>query len=225
MEDLIPGLIVVAVTGLVIGLIFLLVNRSKRQRNQTLQTLASMNGWKFESVSERLCSGYRLYKGDWMIEALNETTDHSGDSSSTSSVASYTRWFSDTVHLDQGIVLIGPRQPEVNFGGVGDILIQAALRLMIGSEVENAAGIKQIELGSLELMKRFMVWTNRDEIAKKLLDLNVENNLLNWPAAQPLVVKFSPSGLEAKIQGKRLYKEAELYALVKLGNALLDSTR
>lgn len=223
MENLIPSLIVIGVTGLVVGLIFWLVHRNKITREQSMRDLASRNGWVYESVSEKFASGYRLRKGDWMIEALNETTDHSGDSSHSSSVVSVTRWFSDAAKLSDGIVLIGPRQPEVNLAGVGDFLMQAALRLMIGSDAEIAAGIKQEELGSLELMKRYMIWTNRVETAKRMVTAGLESVLINWPARLPVAVKYSPEGMEVKVPGFRLYKEAELYALVKLGNALLDS--
>jgi hypothetical protein len=72
-------------------------------------------------------------------------------------------------------------------------------------------------------MARYMVYTNREETAKKLLDQPLENALLVWPMKLPPVVKFSPAGIEIKVQGQRLYKEQELVALVKLGNSLLDS--
>jgi hypothetical protein len=223
MDNLIPGLIVVVVTGLVVGGIFWLAAHNKKKRDQALQNLASLNGWVYEAVTEKLSSGYRLHKGDWLIEGLNESTSHSSESSSSSSVSSYTRWFSSAARLPDGIVLIGPRQPDVNLAGMGDFLLQAALRLMIGSDADAAQGIQPVELGSLELMRRCMVWTNRAEVAKNLLDSQVETALLNFPGRLPLVVKFSQAGLEAKVQGVRLYKEQELYALVKLGGALLDA--
>jgi hypothetical protein len=127
------------------------------------------------------------------------------------------------VRMPDGIVLIGPHQPDVNFGGLGEMVKQVALRMMIGSEFDSAIGIERVELGSLELMARYMVWTNREEIAKKLVDQQAEDALRAWPLKLPPVVKFSPNGLEIKYQGQRLYKEQDLYALVKLGSTLLDS--
>ncbi len=223
MENLIPSLIVLAVVGVLVGLIFWLVSQNKKKQEAAMRSLASLNGWVYEPVNERAASGYRLRKGEWTIEALNVTTGQSSDNSATSNVSSNTRWFSEYTKMPEGIVMIGPRQPEVNLGGMGDILMQAALRLMIGSDAEQALGIHQIELGSLELMKRYMVWTNQDAAAEKLLNQIVESTLLNWPATIPVVVKYSTAGMEVKVQGRRLYKEQELYALVKLGNALLDS--
>lgn len=223
MEDLIPSLVVLAVTAVVVGLIFWLVAQNKKKREQAVQTLASLNGWIYEPVNERLLSGYRLRKGDWMIEALNESTGHSNDTSGSSSVTSFSRWFSSEAKLTDGIILIGPRQPEVNLAGMGDFLLQAALKLMIGSDADQAGGIQQVELGSLDLMNRYMVWTNRAEAAEKILDQGVEIALLNWPGSIPLVVKLSAAGLEVKVQGKRLYKEQEIHALMKIGSALLDS--
>ncbi|MRS03012.1 hypothetical protein EG832_07285 [bacterium] len=125
--------------------------------------------------------------------------------------------------MPEGIILIGPHQPEINFGGLGDVVKMVALRLMIGSEFDSAIGIERVELGSLELMAKYMVWTNREETAKRFLDDSLENALRAWPLKMPPLVKFSPAGLEIKVQGQRFYKEQDIYALVKLGSTALDS--
>jgi len=221
MSDLYSGLIVIVIVGVIIGLIFILVAAQKKKRVEALRTLASMNGWIYEPVEETLSSGWRLSKGEWMIEALNQTTKNTSENSTT--VTSQTLWTSKSARLADGIVLIGPHQPEINFGGMGEMMIQMALRLMIGSEADIAVGIQRVELGSLELMARYMVWTNREETAKKLVDDQLENALRAWPLKMPPVIKFSPKGLEIKVQGSRLAGEQDLLALVKLGNTLLDS--
>jgi len=223
MNDLTTGLIIVAITGLLVGMTFLLVFLNKKQRETALRSMASKNGWVFEIVNERNASGYRLRKTDWIFESLNQTSNSSSDNSNSTTVNSLTRWFSEVARMPDGIVLIGPHQPEINFGGLGEMVRQVALRVMIGSEFDSAVGIERVELGSLELMARYMVWTNREEIAKKLVDQQVENALRVWPLKLPPVVKFSPAGLEIKYQGPRLYKEQDITALVKLGNTLLDS--
>ncbi|PKN98749.1 MAG: hypothetical protein CVU42_11065 [Chloroflexi bacterium HGW-Chloroflexi-4] len=223
MNDLTSGLIVVVVTGVLIGVIFLLVASQKKRRAADLANLASKNGWRYEAVEEPLTSGWRLSKGEWVIEALNQTTKSASDNSNSSTVNSATRWFTSVVRMPDGMVIIGPHQPDINFGGLGEAVKMVALRLMIGNEFDDAIGIERVELGSLELMARYMVYTNREETAKKLLDQPLENALLVWPMKLPPVVKFSPAGIEIKVQGQRLYKEQELVALVKLGNSLLDS--
>lgn len=219
MTDLTISLIIVAITGLLVGLIFLLVFWNKKQRETALRTMAGKNGWVLEIVNEHKANGYRLRKAEWMIESLNQT---STDSNSTT-VNSLTRWFSEAVRMPDGMVLIGPHQPDIDFGGLGEMVRQVALRVMIGSEFDSAIGIERVELGSLELMARYMVWTNREEKAKKLVDHQVENALRAWPLKLPPVVKFSPAGLEIKYQGPRLFKEQDITALVKLGNTLLDA--
>jgi len=226
MNDILSSLIVVAVTGVVVILIFVLVARQKRQREASLKNMASMNGWTYEAVSEKNLKGYRFRKADWLIEGLTESSTNSSGSESTTTVTSSTRWFSKEARLVGGIVMIGPRQPELNLGGIGAMVMNAALHLMIGDEADIAKGIERVELGSLEVMNRYMVWTNQPETAKELLNMNVENALLNWPPKKvPPVVKYSPAGLEIKVQGSKLYQEDELYALVKLGNVLLDAAR
>lgn len=226
MDNIVSSLIVVAVTGVVVILIFWLVARQKKQREATLKNMASLNGWIYEPVNEPSIKGYRLRKGDWLVEGLNETTMTHSENTGSSNVTSMTRWFSKEARLTDGIILIGPRQPDINIGGVGDFLLQNALRLMIGEEAVTAKGIERVELGSLELMQRYMIWTNRVEAAKSLLTMNVENALLGWPAKKvPPVIKYSNAGMEIKVQGVRIYDEQELYALMKIGNMLLDAAR
>ena len=149
MNDIISSLIVVAVTGVVVILIFWLVARQKRQREAVLKNMASMNGWIYETVHEKDLKGYRLRKGDWLIEGLTESTNSSSGSSSTTTVSSMTRWFSKEARLVGGMVMIGPRQPDVNLGEIGSFVMNAALHLMIGNEADIARGIERVELGSL----------------------------------------------------------------------------
>ncbi len=221
MSDLTMGIIIVIATVLFVALIFILVAAQKRKRISALRGLASLNGWSFETVEDNNASGWRLRKGEWILEALNQSTKSSSENSTT--VNSTTRWFSDAMRMPDGIVLIGPHQPEINFGGLGEVVKMVALRLMVGSEFDSAIGIERVELGSLELMAKYMVWTNREERAKKFLDETLENALRAWPLKMPPLVKFSPAGLEIKIQGQRLFKEQDIYALIKLGSTALDS--
>lgn len=224
MDDIISSLIVIAVTAVVVGLIFWLVARKNRQREAALRQLASLNGWVYEPIKEQYRKGYRLSKGAWNIEAVNTTTSNSPENTGSSTVTSETRWFNNEARLSNGMLLIGPRQPEINLGNVSGFLMQAALQLMIGDEAQDAKGIESIELGSLELMKRYMVWTNQPETAKEFLNMHVESALLNWPPKKvPPVIKYSPRGLEVKVQGQRLSTAEDLTALVKLGNVLLDA--
>lgn len=224
MEDLLPGLIVLGVTLVGVAVIFWLVARNRHQREQRMQALASRQGWFYEKVSERKSSGYRFRKSEWTLSAVNESTTEGSDTT-TSSVASHTVWQSSSVRMPQGIVLIGPRQPAINLGGLNAVLMQTMLQLMIGKDAEDAKDIHEITLGSLALNDRFMVYTNQDEIVKKLIDERVDAALVAFPGKLPLVARFSPSGLEVKVMGHRLDKEADLLALVKLGNALLESAR
>ena len=157
MDDIVSSLIVVAITGVVVILIFWLVARQKKQREATLKNMASMNGWIYESVNEPSVKGYRLRKGDWLIEGLNEATMTHTENTGSSNVTSMTRWFSKEIRLTDGIILIGPRQPEINLGAMGDFVMNVALQKLLGDEAQNAKGIERVELGSLELMQRYMI--------------------------------------------------------------------
>ncbi len=224
MSDLISGLIVVGITGLVVGLIFILVYINGKKRDEAMQMLASRNGWIYEKIKERLKSGYKLRKHDWTIEAVNESSGNSESSSGSSTVSSITRWFSDVAKLREGIVMIGNRVPDVFMNRLGTAVLLSASGMLNPKEAEMIKDIHPLELGSLELMKRFMIWTNQEEEAKRMVNTDVENCLLNLPKTLQVMIRYSFEGIEVRVQGKRLYQEQDLNALVKLGTALINAT-
>jgi len=220
MSDLIGGLIVVIVTGIFIGVIFLLVSSRRKKAEKVLEELVSKHGWRYDKVSERLKAGYRIYGSRWKLEGLRVSSESSSDTGS-SNIRDYTLWQSADVTFSQGILMIGPKQPEINLGGISDVLKQTMLKLMVGDEADGAEGIQESLIGRMALRERYMVWTNQEEAARGVLTPEVENALIRYPGKVPPVVKINARGLEVKLISQRLQKPEEIEGLVAIGEAFL----
>lgn len=220
MGDIIVSLLVILGTAIFVGVIFILVYYRKKQTEQVLTALASQKGWRYEKVNERLSAGYRFHGTRWMLEGLRVSSD-STSSASTTHVRDYTRWYSSEVTFSPGILMIGPKQPEVNLGGISDVLKQTMLKLMVGEEAEDALGIEESLIGRMALRQRYMIWTNQEEKARELLTPEMENALIRYPGKIPPVVKWNSKGIEVKLISQRLEKAAEIDGLVAIGEAFL----
>jgi hypothetical protein len=220
MSDLAGGLLVLLGTAIFIGLIFLVLKKRKTDTTQSIQMLATKKGWRYEKVEERLSSGYRLHGRDWIYEAI-KTVSSTSSGTGSSEFSTVSRWFSKQVFFELGILLIGPKQPNIELGGIGEVLKQTMLRLMIGKEADDASGIEEALIGRMALRERYMVWTNQEEKAREVLNVEVENALILYPGKIPPVVKFNSDGLEVKVIGPKLEKPEEITGLIAIGEAFL----
>ncbi len=220
MGDVIGGLIVVLVTGIIIGIIFYLVHVRRNKSEKEMEEIVSKHGWKYEKVSERLKAGYRIYGPRWTLEGMRISSE-SGNDTDSYNIRDYTLLHSADVNFPPGILMIGPKQPEINLGGISDVLKQTMLKLMVGDEANGAEGIQESFIGRMALRERYMVWTNREEAARELLTPEVENALIRYPGKVPPVVKLNAKGLEVKLISIRLRNQAEIEGLVAIGEAFL----
>jgi hypothetical protein len=229
MRDLVTSLIVIAATALVIVAIFWLVKRSKTRQEEKIKETASLRGWEYERIKQPLASGYRLRgtsgESAWLLEGIIESTSHEAGPGSPETTSS-TRWFSASASLPGGMVVFGPRpagSTSVIASSMGNMLVQAALRLMVGEGAAQISTLREIQSGSSSLQQRYMVWSHSDEDAQRLLSSSVESALLAWPVKVPLVAKLGPKGLEIRLAQHLVTNPAELDGLVDLGCRLLDA--
>ena len=220
MSDLFGGLIVVIVTGILVGVIFVLVSTRRNKAEKVMEELVTKHGWRYEKVNERLKAGYRIFGSRWKLEGLRLSSESSSDTGS-SNIRDYTLWQSMDVTFSPGILMIGPKQPEINLGGISDVLKQTMLKLMVGDEADGAEGIQESLIGRMALRERYMVWTNQEEVARGVLTPEIENALIRYPGKVPPVVKINARGLEVKLISQRLQKPEEIEGLVAIGEAFL----
>ena len=221
MGDLAGGLLVLLGTSIFIGIIFFIMNKRKTDTVKAVQALAARKGWRYEKVSERLSSGFRLIGNGWTYEDV-KTASSTSSGPGSSEISTVSRWFTNQVFFNPGILLIGPRQPNVELGGIGEVLKQTMLRLMIGKEADDAFGIEEALIGRMALRERYMVWTNQEEMAREVLTVEVENALIRYPGKIPPVVKVNSAGLEVKVISQKLEKPEEIAGLIAIGEAFLE---
>lgn len=217
MEDLIASLPVIAVTVVIIILIFWLTNRSKKMKRQAVMNLASKEGWGFEQVRGRLEGGFRLKGHDWTLESISRSTGVQSDSGS-SNIQESTRWMSERAPAADRLIYIGERPAAASARYAGD-LIRQAFQYALG---DDAAGIAEVAAGTGSLRKRYLMMSRKAEDLEYLLTPRLENLLVNYPGSAPLA-KLDGKGITLEYKGRAVEKPEEILAVVRLGEAFLDA--
>lgn len=209
--------------------IVMLARRREAERAARLLAEASTRGWEVMRISDGRVSGYRFQGADqgigWSIESTRSGSPAGSASSGGSpSHSERTRWHSADAALDAGLVLVGPRQgaamplPDLGkLGGLAGLLVQKAIKIMLGEDAEHFAGLREVGLDGGGLGDRVMVWANDAKDAQRLIGAGMENAVAAWPARWPLIVKLSPRGLYLDVQGARILDPVTLDQFAALG--------
>jgi hypothetical protein len=220
MGDVVISWIVIVAVGIAVVAIFVISAKKKTKREKLIQQLAMKNGWQYEKVHRIHQKGFILRGEDWTLEAIASTTDT--PSQKGSSEVSFTNtWRTNCVKSPAGLVLISPKAPVVNLGGIGKMFLQKALRLMIGEEADQAVGLKEVFIGRPSFRDRFSVWATDQENAEKCLTYELENELIAWKMKEIPVIKFSAGGVKILTRQERMDTPEMVQALVDLGKGLL----
>lgn len=220
MDDLFVSAIVVIVTAVIVAAIFVITAKKKKEKEAAILQLAQRNGWVYEKVSRPQLAGFILRAADWTLEALVSSTPNTSEAGS-SAVAHNNRWFTDRVTSTQGLVMIGPKLPRVQLGMFGDMVLQKALRVMLGDEADQATGLAEVKVGRGSFAERYSVWATSQEAAEKMLTFDLENALLKWKGKELPVLKFSASGAQITTRQGRLDSVEGVQEMVELGKAVL----
>lgn len=220
MGDLLVSAIVVIVTGVIVAAIFIITGKKKKEKEAALVQLAQRNGWAYEKVNRAQLAGFILRAADWSLEALVSSSVHTSEAGS-SPVAYNNKWSTDKVTSQEGLVMIGPKIPQVQLGGFGDMVLQKALRMMLGDEAGQAAGLGEVKVGRGSFGERYSVWATSQEAAEKMLTFDLENALLKWQGKELPVLKFSSAGTQITTRQARIDTVEGVQALVDLGEAVL----
>ncbi len=229
MENLIPSLIVIALTAVGVAALFWFLHQNKVKKEEQILNHANLHGWSYEAIREPLRSGYRLSgkyrETDWVLEGIDEASGRDAGPGS-SEVSSTTCWQCQPAPLPGGMVAVGLR-PQGNttaFASVmSNTLIQAALRLMLGDLADAVSSLKEVPAGSESFRQRFMIWARDEQDANRLISSDTESALMAWPENLPVIIKLGPSGLELLHNKARLTKPAEINQFVELGCRLIDA--
>lgn len=220
MGDIFVSMIVIVVVAAAVAAIFILTNRKKQSRETALQQLAERSGWKYEKVNQAQQNGFILSTDDWILEALVSSSKSSSEAGS-SDITYVNTWRTTRVKSPAGVVMIGSKIPSVNLGGLGEMVLQKALRLMLGDEADQAVGLKEVFVGRTSFRDRFSVWAVDRENAANLVTYELENELLKWKFKEIPIIKFSTAGVMIISRQEHLDSPEKVQAMVDLGRAVL----
>lgn len=220
MDDILVSILVIIVTAVVIGVIFIITGKKKKEKEAAILQLAQRNGWTYEKVNQAQLGGFILRAADWTLEALVSTTAQTSEAGS-SPVSFQNKWLTSKVNSKDGLVIIGPKVPQVQLGGFGEMVLQKALRLMLGEEGDQAAGLSEVKVSRGALGERYSVWAVNPEAAEKVLTYELENALLKWKGRELPVIKFLPAGVQITTRQERIDTVEKAQAVIELGRALL----
>lgn len=216
MDDITLNLIVIAVIGLLAGLIFLLVRQRQAQAEQALIQFAAENGLKYEKMRTPLASGFRLDGPGWSLESVSRSSGQPTGETGSSNIRLDTLWRTD---LPGSVLLIGERMSNAALGGFGEMFMRQFLQMALGSEAD---GLLEVQTGSAEFRQKYVVFAKTPESFRPSPAL--ESALLNWRGQKPLI-RRTTDGLDIEIRGARLEKPEELLQLIHLGKILQTVVR
>ena len=101
MDDIGISLIVITFTGVLVGVIFYLVNSKKKTTEKVIRDLAAQKGWEYEPFKETLSWGYRLRSPQWILESVTETSGNSVEPNQNNATQ-YTR-LTTSLYISRGI--------------------------------------------------------------------------------------------------------------------------
>lgn len=214
------SILVILGTGVLIGLIFYLVNRKNKQKEALIIQLAQKQGWKYQKVSAAHEKGFVLQGDGWKFESLAISSSSSSDSGS-SSVFYSNLWFSDRCTSTGGLVMIGPKMPPMLMGGMADLFLQQAMRLMLGAEADDANGLHEVDPDRLAFQERYSIFAVDEGEVDSVLTFEAENALLNWKLKEKPIVKVFSRGIEIRMKDGRVEKPEDILAVIELGKAFI----
>ena len=220
MGDILASVVVIVVVGIIIAVLFVVTGKKKKEREASIRQLAHDSGWQYEKVSQAQSSGFILRGEDWKLEALVNSTATPSEAGS-SNVSFSNKWSTTTASSPGGMVLIGPKTPSIQLGGLDALFLQKALRLMIGEEADQAVGLAEVFVGRTAFRDRYSVWATNQASAEKLLSFELENALLNWKFKELPVLRATNIAIEITTMQERMDTPEKVQAMIDVGMALL----
>jgi hypothetical protein len=220
MSGIITWLILFVAIAVFFVVAIVLARMQNKKTQQSVAELAARKGWRFQEVKEPFKTGFRVYGRDWILEGLKDSSENHSTTGSTTT-REYIRLFTDQVSMSPGILLIGPKQPVIDLGGLNEILKMTVVKLMIGDDTTDSEGIEESQIGRIALHDRYMVMTNNEDTARGVLTPRVEEALIAFPGKVPPAVKINNKGLEVKLLSSGYGRPGDIEGVVAIANAFL----
>jgi hypothetical protein len=209
-----------------VPIILIALRVQKSRRFKRLMEEAEARSWHFESLAKGafriqgvLSSGLA-----WTSETMRMASPSVSDADD---VTYHTRWSSQAISLPDRLVLIGPKMritgnlpTTLGGGGMAGNLVRTFLRRFFGADADRLAGMSELQVGSEAFQRRYMVLAHDIHDAHRLLNVDVEAALTNWPKGQ-LAIKLGGSELSILFLNLKITKMAQVEQIVNLGDRLV----
>ena len=222
MGDILVSLVVIAVTAVVVVLIFVLVGRTRSQKLAKLSQMAVERGWKFNQIKERLSGGFQFQTERWTYSALSESIGIESEPGS-STIRLTTRWTTSQPTPLSGFTMMGPRQDVSAAGAFGEMLLQKAFTAFLGEDAARYESIKEFKGDSEHLFARWMIWTSDPAEVQKILQPELVRYMEKWTGKKVPVIKLLSDGIRFEFAGVKLEKPEEITAIIDMGEVFLKA--
>ena len=213
MDDITLNLLVFAIFLLLAGIVFFVIRKKQKQEEEKILLFVKEKGWNFETIKEPLVKGFRIKSPSWTLEAISRSEGRESGPGSIE-MEQKTIWFAEK---PGSTILIGPKTTQVNLGPAVELLKAQIIQKALGKD---AAGIKEVQIGSSSFQKQYLVWAQNIDAADKLLSPALQSALLSWTSVIPLIKRTS-AGISIELKSVHLKKAEEIEKLVHLGERFL----
>jgi len=216
MEDLLISLYVIAVTMIVIIVIFVLTKKSKYKKEVLIKQCAESKGWEYSEIRETNAWGTILETPDWRFEIISRSHDSNTDHSSD--IDQKTRWISKNLkRKTENFIIIGPRSTGKLTEKSDHFLIQKAASYFLREDSNN---VHEISMPLREFNQKYMVLTNQVSFASSLISSALQRELLQWDGKKFPVIKVNKHGISIEIDGVCIDKIDKISDLINMGEIL-----
>ena len=220
MEDLRISLLVIVFTGVLVGVIFYLVNLKKKTTEKAIRDLAAQKGWEYMPFKETLSWGYHLKSPQWILDSVTETSGNSVEPNQNNATQ-YTRLTTSLFQIP-GHLLINPHAVGSRpLNAMQLDLAQRAASFFSSGVIDN---LEEIQVGSSNLRDHYSIFGQPGSDTSALFSPQVEICLLNWKGERPWI-KIGKEGMRIEIRNKNIQKPEEIEELVNLADSLIASSK
>jgi len=220
MSDYSISVIVILITGVVTVLILVLTGYSRKKKTAAVKQMATSRSWYYEPFKDAGHEGFVIQGTDWRFESVTSTSSNHSNTVGISDKFP-TSWSSPSVRSDDGLVLIGPKVPAVDIGGLGNFLLQQVLRIFLRDEADQINEVSEVHPDRTALENKISIWASSEETALHFLTFNVENTLINWKLKELPVIKISSRGIAITLVNGYAQTPDEIQAVIDLGLSFL----
>lgn len=217
MTDLYASLIVIACTGVVVALIFLLAASRKRSLEQALADYCREHEYAFHSIKEPLRAERRVEGNSFSLVSSMVSCRHDEGTGSTGWEKT-TRWIAGGVR-DVPAFMLGSVQTGSDWERIPDWMRQALITKLggeVGVALETYGPPQMIRPGN---KRAFLLFEQTPGATRDILQ-RLSPLLADW-STNELVITSGPEGVAIRVDDLFIQKTDELDRVLALGRALM----